>query len=679
MINENVISSEQLPKADLESSVPPTQKLDLSHKPGLDGIRGIMVIAVNYYHGGIAGSGGMYLGVEGFFVLSGYLITSLLLSDLITKKSVNFGKFWSRRARRLLPALLVLIAVFLLVNAFLGASDSHTTARGDALSALFYSANWYFIAIHTGYFGAHSAVSPLQHTWSLAIEEQFYLLWPLVISILWWIRRSLNLLLLFCASGIFASALLMASVYNNGLGIDHAYYGTDTRSQSLLFGCALAVILAKWPPSESRVAKRSIVPLVGVLAILFALLIASQASGPPGWIFKGGFTSFDFLVALIIAAIVVAPAGIISKCLSVLPLRLAGEISYGWYLWQFPVDQWLTSARVGVSGLPLFGVRILVGLTLAVISYRFIEQPIRRGVHFKNKSAFIFTPIAIISVSLGAILVGDIPVGGQTFFESPSASASMQANPLRILLEGDSIALSLGILPNGVALRLGDSLSDSGMFGCGVLNSGLINFQGHIQPQSGGGTSCSEWKTKYAQDVSLTKPDVSVLLVGRWEDLDRNFGTGWEHIGEKDFDARLVTALQTAISILHDGNIPVVLLTEPYLSESPQLNGSPWPYDSKTRINDFNTILKHVAAQSHGVATVIDLNRFVSPGGNFTQSMNGVQIRTSDGVHFTEQGSDMIVQWLFPKLNTIGMHHYLHHEIFSGTPSTVPPIKLSSS
>ncbi len=678
MIKDGAAASEQLPKVDLVQPALANQKLDLSHKPGLDGIRGIMVIAVNCYHGGLNGSGGLYLGVEGFFVLSGYLITSLLLSDLITKESVDFGRFWSRRARRLLPALLVLIAVFLLVNVIAGASDSHATARGDALSALFYSANWYFIAIHTGYFGAHSAVSSLQHTWSLAIEEQFYLIWPLIISVLWKIRKSLNLLLAFCVSGIVTSALLMALVYNNGLGVDHAYYGTDTRSQSLLFGCALAVILAKWQPGKKGIAKRVMAP-AGALAVIFAALIASKASGPPGWIFKGGFTSFDFLMMLTIAAVIVVPGGLVSKCFSVLPLRLSGEISYGWYLWQFPVDQWLTSQRVGFGGLTLFGVRILVGLALAIVSYRFVEQPIRTGVHFKRKTAYVFTPIVIASVALAAVLVGEIPVGSSASFESPPAPASMQANPLRILLEGDSVALSLGILPNGAALRLGDSLSDSGMFGCGVLNTGIINFQGHIQPQSGGGTSCSEWKEKYAQDVSLTKPDVSVLLVGRWEDLDRNFGSGWEHIGESDFDNRLTAALQTAISILHDGNIPVVLLTEPYLNEPPQLNGSPWPYDSKTRINDFNAILKTVAAQSHGVATVIDLNRFVCPGGNFTQSMNGIQIRTSDGVHFTEQGSDMIVQWLFPKLNAIGMHHYLHHQIFKESPSTVPTIKLSNS
>ncbi|HEY0485900.1 MAG TPA: acyltransferase, partial [Mycobacteriales bacterium] len=252
--------------------------------PALDGVRALAVVAVLLFHGGVAAARGGFLGVDAFFVLSGYLITSLLLAEHARTGTIALTAFWGRRARRLLPALLVLVAFTAVAGHATLAPDELARLRGDALAALLYVANWRMIAHGTGYFDTTAAPSLLQHTWSLAIEEQFYLLWPLVLLlVLGGRRRPLPAL---CLAGIGLSAVAAAVLGAPGHDVGRAYYGTDTRAASLLIGALLAAALAR-RPSHARPSRA----LVGGLAVLGAAYTAwawTHLTGASPWLYRGG-------------------------------------------------------------------------------------------------------------------------------------------------------------------------------------------------------------------------------------------------------------------------------------------------------------------------------------------------------------------------------------------------------
>ncbi|MFZ0971766.1 MAG: acyltransferase [Solirubrobacteraceae bacterium] len=237
------------------------RRIELTHYGALDGLRGVAVAAVLLYHGGVSWAHGGFLGVEVFFVLSGFLITSLLLAESTRKTTIGLGAFWARRARRLLPALFCLVAVIGLYYAVAGSAQAIPGLKGDGISALTYWSNWHQIAAGSSYFAATGPVSPLEHTWSLAIEEQFYVVWPiLVLGVLWLARRRANrssrrpLLVLFgvTIAGAIASVVDTAILFDGGRNLDRVYYGTDTRASGLLIGAALAIGLAVWSASAGR-------------------------------------------------------------------------------------------------------------------------------------------------------------------------------------------------------------------------------------------------------------------------------------------------------------------------------------------------------------------------------------------------------------------------------------------
>ena len=345
---------------------------------GLDGVRALAVLAVMAFHEGIPGLRGGFLGVDVFFVLSGFLITDLLVAQYNRDGRLILRDFWVRRARRLLPALgLVLVAVTAAVTVF--EPGELAALRDGLLGALTFSSNWSQAVARQSYFTAFGPPPPLQHLWSLAVEEQFYLAWPLVLAV--GLGRTLRrrLAAVLAWTGAALSALLMAMIYIPGSDPSFVYYGTDTHASALLIGAALALTfpLARLGAVSAMAARRlDIIGIVGLVALAWAITHFSgsdQALYPDGLVFAA-------LAAGVVVAAAAAP-GLIAGVLGWGPLRWLGVRSYGIYLWHWPVIALFAAvagpgrnpaeARLAETALPI---------ALAAVSWRFVEEPIlRRG------------------------------------------------------------------------------------------------------------------------------------------------------------------------------------------------------------------------------------------------------------------------------------------------------------
>ncbi|MHB1172291.1 MAG: acyltransferase family protein [Lacisediminihabitans sp.] len=349
--------------------------------PGLDGLRAFAVSAVMLYHLSPGFAPGGYLGVDIFFVISGFLITGLLLREKTATGSIHLGDFWRRRARRLLPALGILLLVCCSAAWIVG-GDVLVDLGRQVLGAVTFSSNWLAIANDRSYFD-ETAPELFRNLWSLAVEEQFYLVWPFAILMILVIRLRWLRLWLVAALGV-ASAIAMALLYVPGTDATRVYYGTDTHSFGLAIGAVLAILSQRWSglaldwPRAARV----LLPGFGLLAIagLVAAAILLPADAP--LVYQGGLATVALLTAVAIMGAVV-PGSLLGHLLDLAPIRWVGERSYGLYLWHWPAFILVTSAlpgwpRLGASGWALGGIALAITVVAATLSYRYIEQPIRR-------------------------------------------------------------------------------------------------------------------------------------------------------------------------------------------------------------------------------------------------------------------------------------------------------------
>jgi len=385
---------------------PRRARADLSavpYLPGLDGMRALAVVVVMIYHASSDWLSGGFLGVDVFFVISGYLITLLLMAEWERTERIAIGAFWWRRARRLLPALFLMLFLLLLYSTFFKSSVLGKL-RGDMLGGIFYVSNWYQIWVGQGY-SAAGDFAPLRHLWSLAVEEQFYLIWPVVMMLLLRRRGSRRLAvtarwLVIVAVGM---TILTAMLYHSGrvgdctinpeaywtVGerciskADFLYLSTISRSPGLLLGSAFAMV---WRPvavmrGPLRRANRmlDLVALVGFLGLAFMVWNISfiTPDGADPWLFRGGFFVAAVLSLMMIAA-VTHPRTVTSRVLSYRLFLWAGTRSYGLYLYHWPIYQIIRK----VAGIPLSWQQFVVSMFATVIitelSYTFVEMPIRR-------------------------------------------------------------------------------------------------------------------------------------------------------------------------------------------------------------------------------------------------------------------------------------------------------------
>ncbi|AZN39651.1 acyltransferase family protein [Paenibacillus albus] len=350
------------------------------YMPGLDGLRAIAVFAVIAYHLNLSWVPGGLLGVGMFFVLSGYLITDILLKQHSRGDKLALGDFWIRRARRLLPAMIIMLG---LVSIWLGTTDPQRlyALRGEIGAALLYISNWRLIFHQVSYFESFGPPSPFGHLWSLAVEEQFYLVWPMLLALLVKFVPRRGTLALVILAGAAASALAMAYIYVPQLDPSRVYYGTDTRSFALLIGAALAVVWPSWKLADLIASSRAVKALDMVGAIGFAVVVAMIAlvGEYDAFLYRGGMVVLSFATAAVVAALA-HPASRLSRIIGCKPLQWFGARSYGIYLYHYPVIALSTPAAELDTFNPLRALlQILASLALAELSWRFVEEPIRHG------------------------------------------------------------------------------------------------------------------------------------------------------------------------------------------------------------------------------------------------------------------------------------------------------------
>lgn len=376
--------------------------LRLPHLPALDGLRALALVSVLLFHGGVSWVGGGYLPLTAFFVLSGFLITSLLLLERQRNGWVDLRAFWGRRARRLVPAALVALALILV---FAAATEARAGLRGDVFAALGWVANWRFILDDQSYADLWGDPSPLQHFWSLAVEEQFYVVLPLLATGTLWLARGRRWLFgVATAALVVGSTLWMRYLYEPGEAPLRSYFGTDTRAAELLVGVLLALVLVG-PRGLRRIrgAGRWVVEMAGAAALVGTVALWLLSKEYDSYLYdSGGLLGIALLAAVVVAA-ATQQGSLVSTLLGLRPLAALGRVSYGVYLFHWPLFLWLDEERTGLEGTPLLALRLGATLALAVVSYRLLEQPIRLG--RRVRPPVLLTGWANATAAVAAVLV----------------------------------------------------------------------------------------------------------------------------------------------------------------------------------------------------------------------------------------------------------------------------------
>ena len=648
----------------LAADLPPP----LPHRPGLDGLRGLAVAAVVAYHLGYGWAGGGFLGVSLFFTLSGYLVTSVLLVDYAATGRVQLGRFWARRARRILPASLLLLAGVSLVAGVVGSAPG---LAGDVRAALGQVANWRFVVAHRSYVDRFVAPSPLRHLWSLAIEEQLYLVLPLVAWLA--LRRSRRTLAL--VLGVLCAASVLAQLALRGATFDRVYQGTDTRAAELLVGALAACLASPARLARCRVGGRARIGAVAACASLVVLW--GMTCVDDAWLRAGGFGALA-LVHLAVVLVAAGPLG--TRLFGARPLAALGRVSYGVYLYHWPVVVWLTPTRTGWSRPVVDVVRVGLALGLAVVSHRLVEAPVRAGVLPRRVSlrvgGYAFTGVLVATVLVpsaqpaGAsaalaryravllpVVVPIAPVVAPTTAAPPSP-ASTTAEPALLGTEPVLPAVSLPAVVRPLVWLVGDSvpysLAPALTEVLAARSADLLNLavpacdgaRGNPTSRLGIGVEdtesrpeCLAWEERWPAFAAARQPDVVLFVLGGTTTLDRRIDGGWHTPCQAVFRSWYEPEVLARVDwvLAHTAAVPV-MTTSPWAEDRVigVVQG-----DHRARTDCVNDVYRSVAAQRTPVR-LVDLQTFVCPAGEASPC----QPWRSDGLHFDGAGAAEVASWL---------------------------------
>lgn len=650
-----------------------TETRSFRHIPALDGLRGLAVVAVVLYHfvPDLVPAG--FIGVDVFLVLSGFLITSLALEEVGRTSSMSASGFFRRRARRLLPAAIATIVIVVLVARLLDHGSVESGLRGQAVASLTYVANWWSIAQNNSYQAAFGAESPLNHFWSLAVEEQFYLIFPIAligtIAVLKrriGIHRLAHVALIAAVVGAIASCALMWILRDPGTDPSRVYFGTDTRSQALFIGIAIACVVRLWPMSGTR--RRSHATLTTAALLGFATLvgIATTASFRTDWLYTGGF----LLIALATGVIVLTLNGrdsFFTKALSVRWLRTLGLVSYGLYLWHWPIKVFVTGQRLHLSDdatgrVVLFLIRCALTAAATALSWYLIEQPFRRRSPAKEQaetersrsSRSIYLGLGALgttAVVLGLVwIVAKPPTPTPTDFSSQVApstgeGATAAASPISLLFFGDSVGwtMSGGLIrfpwPTGY-----DSPFDPERIV--IWNKAIAQCPMMQFPTKSFGISravegpCVNWRSDWRASASQFSPDAIVWSGALRDTYDVLIDGEWVPFGSPRWIEIYDDQLEEAVAVAAENGVPLIILA--------QADPKPIPEEQVEeslvtknigRFAQLRMIQRDFADRHPSTTIVIDINDLLCPGATCETTTASGEIIRPDNLHFSLAGS----------------------------------------
>ena len=645
--------------------------------PALDGLRGIAVLSVVAYHFGTGLSGG-FLGVDTFFVLSGFLITSLLIVEWERNGRIDLVAFWIRRARRLLPALLLVLAVVVVWSTFAFSDDRLGGVRDDSTWTLFYGVNWRFIISSQSYFDLVGEASPLRHAWSLAIEEQFYLLWPLIfVGALTVAKGRLRVLAVLSSVGAVASVAVMGLLYTDG-DPSRAYYGTDSRAHGLLVGALLAMAItarrshgtsARWRHATERVTvPRWAYVALGTAGALVMLVMFATVGDRDAWLYPWGFVLFEVAVVAVVLAVARADGSPLSRGLSWRPLCWVGAISYGLYLWHWPVLVFISEGRTRLEGWQLLALRTVVTLACALLSYHLLEQPIRHGKWLHGKAGLVAAPVAIL-LTFGIILGGTrdaapppaflvanpdevMSIDSSTAAPSDPPADTVPPTPPTtlgarevgtVLLIGDSVAMSAATELNNYARSSSLEFLAETRPGCGLI-AGLAAPSLGKEPVEWA-EACDEALVPYEESLALRKGAETIVWMSTWETSSRWIDGQYYEFGTPETDELTLRLIDEAKQRLLAGTdaLLVLALQPPHASFSTQGPADP---ENVERMVHLNELLERYADEHPVDTRVLDLASIVCPGGPpCAEKVDDIRLRPKDGGHYEPEGA----AWLAPR------------------------------
>ena len=665
------------------------QPPSMGYVPALDGLRALAVIAVVLYHAKLSWMQGGFIGVEVFFVVSGFLITSLLLEEAEENHSIALKQFWFRRGRRLLPAL---FAMLVSVGAWALLFSEYKVAqlRHDFLAAVFYVSNWWQVFFTDVPYFAPKDPPLLRHLWSLAVEEQWYLLWPFAfIGLMRWRRsRAKSAQTLVIASLVI---MLLTAVLYSGANPDRVnflYLSTLTRSTGLMLGAAGALLWRPWTMTgKAKVAEipertLSIAATVSA-AVLFLLALSLTVDG--AFLYRGGLALVTFASLVLVAVAVHPNATGTRRILGSAPLVELGKRSYGLYLWHWPIFLF-AGARDGAGKLV---VALVITAVVTEASYRFIEMPVRNGVigrwreilndrDNENRRDVVITAtsygiaVIVLVASVGIALAATKPIdismdqgpdqvfGATTTIAgsdptqttlpgaaAPTTTLPVLADPKRLLIVGDSQAKALAInQPAGIEKTF--KVTNGSISGCGVYDAGTgisnkIEFKQNFD-------TCRGWEKKWAEAAKRDKAEIALVVLGAWEVLDvLHAGVNYSFFSPQA-DELFKRQVKVGIDALVAAGVPKIALLEVPCMRPQNVAGAGIPAiperGDDTRTSHLNDLLKQVAKDNAKTTTFVK-----GPREWCTSSIIGTDLGYRwDGVHVYKPGAKLIMDTIAPSL-----------------------------
>lgn len=645
------------------------------YSPALDGVRGTAMVLFMAFHFGVTFLQGAWVGINLFFVLSAYLITRLLIEERARSGRIAVADFYRRRARRLLPALFLLLTALGLYGTFLAPDEVRGPLRGDIFATLFYVQNWHLIVRGDQYFELFDNPSFLRHAWTLSVEEQFYLFIPFVVLALvrFVPRREVQ-------AGVLMALGVVSAVWTAHIGVatqdaqTHAYYGTDTRSQALCIGAALACWTGiRRRRSEQTHFSRPVTAVLGwggLAAMIFAFV--GVAPFQRYMYDDGGIFVFALAAAALVVGCADERASQLRTMLGWRPLAYLGRISYGLYLWHWPVLLWLRRAKPGIGTMPTLIIGLSTTIAVAALSYQFIERPVIRG-GVRALLPSLRTGRTVVAGGFATILALGFAVGQGATAANASDPGGAGRGPVPMLVPGTP-AYVPAATPRKVAI-FGDSVPDL------LVQRKVPGSYPDLQIANLAQPGCDLVQARYASELQSVQPAACVLTKKRLPELLKasgasqfvlfggmtlalpHAGAGGAAVSLDDpaYRATIVAALDGYRSdALAAGIQAMSVVTVP--CREPDL--SKWPPLFTASFGHLQRIVQQVTSPTvlNGVITrwaarrgvqVIDLNRVLCPEGAFHASIHGVELY-QDQVHFSVSAAPMIWTWLGPQIRASG-------------------------